>query len=149
MAANFNKILSGGLPTSIIKRITTSRTSVVTIASPSDGSDLREIFTAGTNGGFIDQIDYQFVHNGTPPTQGATLIYIWMTNSSGANAEIKYVFTVLAGSLQSNTTAGQSGSFKPQFYNIEPGVKFYASVPALTTNSECLVSCLGGQYETQ
>jgi hypothetical protein len=146
MAANQNKILSGGKADGLIKRVTAARTGVTTIASPADATDLRLIFEAGTNGGFVDEVGYRFVGTGT---QAATLVYVWLTDTSNANAEIIHSFTVAAGSAMSNTVPGQTNKLNPSFWNLASGRKVYVSVSVLSTNCECVVWALGGQFEAQ
>lgn len=146
MAANQNKILSGGKADGLIKRITTARTSVATIASPADAVDLREIFVAGTNGGFIDEIGYNVVGTGT---QAASLVYIWRTTTSNSNAEIIYAFTVAGGSAMTNTVKGQTERWYPPFENIASGERIYISASIISTNCEFVVWARGGQFEAQ
>lgn len=147
MAANQNKILSGGKADGLVKRITTARTSLATIASPSDAADLRLIFTAGTNHGFLDEIGYNVVGTGT---QLASLVYVWRTDSSGANAEVVYTFTVAAaGSAMSNTIKGQTERWYPLFENMAAGEKIFMSVSVISASCEFIVWGRGGQFESQ
>ena len=148
MAANQNKVLSGGKADGLTKRITTARTAVAVIASPADAVDLRLLFTAGTNGGFIDQLAYQFVGTGT---QLATLIYFWITDTAGANAQImpNLIQAIAAGSAMSNTVKGQSGVIYPPFENYAAGRVVYASVSVLSASCELIVEAKGGQFEAQ
>jgi len=146
MAANQNKVLSGGKADGLTKRVTTARTSVATIASPSDAADLRLLFTAGTNGGFCDELGYNFVGTGT---QANTLVYIWRATASNTNAEIVYRFVVAAGSTMSNTVPGQRDILQPIFENMAAGETLYASVSVLSANCECVVWARGGQFEAQ
>jgi hypothetical protein len=150
MAVNANKVLSGGKADGCFtKRLTTARTSVATIASPSDAVDLREIFVAGTNGGFVDELAYQFVGTGT---QAATIVYFWITDTSGANAELDPTLSqtvLLASAAMSNTVQGQRGIINPSFQNLAAGRKIFASVSVLSASCELVVSAKGGQFESQ
>jgi hypothetical protein len=148
MAANYSQVLSGGKADGLIKRITTARTSVATIASPADASDLRLLFTAGTNGGFVDMLSYQFVGTGT---QAATIVYFWLTDETGANAELwpDYSQLVAGGSAMSNTVMGQRIQVPVSFGNLKAGQAVYSSVSVLSANCECIVDARGGQFEAQ
>jgi hypothetical protein len=146
MAVNANKILSGGLPVSKTAEISTARTGVDNIASPSDGADLRELFTAGANGGFYDLIEYQVVGTGT---QAAFIIYLWETDTSGANAKIFKAITVAAGSAMSNTVIGQKGVFVPVDANLSPGIKIFVSQSVVSANCKTNYTLRGGQFEAQ
>ncbi len=146
MAANQNKVLSGGKADGLVKRVTTAKTAVTTIASPADAADLRLIFTAGTNGGFLDEIGYNVVGTGT---QAAALVYVWRSTIANANAEIIYAFTVAAGSAMTNTVKGQTDRWWPPFENIASGENYYISVSVLSSNCEFVVWGRGGQFEAQ
>lgn len=146
MAVNVNKVLSAGKAYTRVKRLTAARTGVATIAAPADATDLRELFVAGTNGGFIDEIGYNIVGTGT---QAAALVYIWATDNAGANAEIIDRFIVAAGSAMTNTVPGQTEAKTKAFDNFEAGVKVYSSISVLSANCECVVWTKGGQFEAQ
>lgn len=146
MAANQNKLLSGGLAQGLTKRVTVARTSVATIASPADATDMRLLFTAGTEGGFIDEIGYQVVGTGT---QAASLVYIWRATAANANAEIIYTFTVAAGSAMSNTVPGARATWNPAFENLPSGETIYATVSVLSANCEFVVWSRGGSFTSQ
>lgn len=149
MAVNANKIVSGGKADGCyIKRLTTARTGVATIASPADAADLRLIFTAGTYGGFVDVLGYQIVGTGT---QAACIVYFWLTDENGANAELipELSQTVAAGSAMSTTVQGQADRIYPEFMNLQAGRSIYASISVLSANCECVVHTIGGQFEAQ
>ena len=149
MAANKNLILSGGKADGCsIRRLTTARTSVATIASPAQDVDMAEIFVAGTNGGFVNQIGFQFVGTGT---QAATLVYFWLTNTSGTNAELDPDLTqvVAAMAVMSNTAKGTSLRITLPFHDLAAGRKMFATVPVLSANCELIVDAKGGQFEEQ
>ena len=149
MAANVNKVLSGGKADGCFtKRLTSARTSVATISSPSEGADLVKIFEAGPNGGFVDEIGYQVVGTGT---QAAFNLYIWITDENGENAELdpELSKSVAAGSAQSNTVMGQRARFSSTFQNLAAGRCMYSSISVLSTDCQCIVGAKGGQFETQ
>lgn len=146
MAVNSNKVISGGKADGLTKRLTTARTGLATIASPADAADLRLLFTAGSNGGFVDEIGYNIVGTGT---QLASLIYIWRTDASGANAEIVNRFIVAAGSAMSGTVPGQTDVLLPIYENLAAGQKLFASIHILSANCEAVVWACGGQFEAQ
>jgi len=142
-----NKVpLSGGKADGVIGNISAARTGTSVIASPSAGTDLILLFTAGTYGGFIDYIPWQFI--GTSQ-QAAALIYLWKTDTSGANAQIFRVITVsAAAAAMSNTNKGPNG-IESINKNFAAGVKVYASLSVLTASGTLNVDCDGGQFEGQ
>ncbi len=119
---------------------------MATIASPADAADLRELFEAGPNGGSVDEVGYQVVGTGT---QAASLVYVWKTDNTGANAEIVNIFTVAAGSAMTNTVKGQTDRWYPNYENLDDGVKIFITVSVLSTNCEFVVFLNGGQFEAQ
>jgi hypothetical protein len=146
MSVNVNKVLSGGKVDGLTKRLTAARTSVATIAAPVDATDLRLLFTAGANGGFVDEIGYNIVGTGT---QLAALVYIWRTDASGANAEVVDRFIVTVGTAMTNTNPGQRDVKTPSFENMASGEKIFISISVLSASCECAVWVRGGQFEAQ
>jgi hypothetical protein len=146
MAANLNQTLSGGKGETIIKNLSVAKTSNAEIGAPADATDLRELFTAGSNGGFIDEFFYQVIGTGT---QAAFLIHIWKTDAAGANARLWKNIQVATGSAQSTTTPGQSSSLYLNFENLQAGVKIFASVTVVSSNCTINVGVNGGQFESQ
>jgi peptidoglycan hydrolase-like protein with peptidoglycan-binding domain len=138
--------LSAGKVETYTKEISTARTGVDEIASPSDGVDLRLLFTAGTNGGFYDSIEYQVFGTGT---QAAFNIYIWETDSAGANARIVRGYQVEGGSAMSNTVIGQKNILGFTRADLQPGVKVWVSQSVVSANCKCNYTIRAGQYEAQ
>lgn len=141
--------LSFGKVTTSTKAITTARTGETDIASPSDASDLRELFVAGVNGGGIDTIEYQVVTTSGSPTQLASKILIWETDTTGGNARVIRAVTVAAGSAISTTVAGQNGIITFNRADMASGTKVFVSVTVVTTNCQWNFTCRGGQFEAQ
>lgn len=146
MAANQNKILSGGKAESNVVNVSVANTSNAAVASPADATDFRLLFTAGTNGGFIDEIIYQVIGTGT---QAAALMNIWQSEADNTDARVIKTVTIAAGSAQSSTVAGQSASTSFQFKNLQAGVKVYVSFTVVSASCTWNVVCNGGQFEAQ
>ena len=147
MAVNINKVLSGGLPETITKNISTANTATAEVASPADASDFREIFEAGVNGGFYDGILIQWIGTGT---QTAHIIYIWETDSAGANARIVegHTFTTMSAAI-SATNLGTKRFLPYNFANLTPGTKVFVSSTVVSASCSCNVTLRGGQFESQ
>ena len=147
MSVASKPLMGGKVDFSTPQNLSTARTGVTTIASPSAGADLVLLGTAGTYGGYISSIKYQFRGTGT---QAAALIYIWRTDTSGANAEIVDVFTVTAAAAaMSNTNNGQYEERTYNDFNLQSGQKVYASVSVLTASCTVNIIPNGGQFEGQ
>jgi hypothetical protein len=140
--------LSFGKVETATKVITVARTGETEIASPSDGTDLRELFVAGTNGGGYDTIEYQVVQSAAA-TQAASKILIWETDTAGANARVVRQVAVAAGSAMSTTVAGQNGIITFNRADLKSGVKVFVSVTVVTTNCQWNFTLRGGQFEAQ
>ena len=141
--------LSFGKVESYTKEISVSRTGETVIASPSPGTDLVELFTAGTNGGGQDIVEYQVCTSSGSPTQVATKILIWESDSAGANARCVRQIAVAAGSAISGSVIGQNGIITFNRADYQAGVKVFASVPTVTTNCIWNFTLRGGQFEAQ
>jgi hypothetical protein len=138
--------LSGGKAESHTVEISTARTGVDVIASPSDGADLRLLFTAGTNGGFVDTIEYQVFGTGT---QAAFLIYIWETDNAGADAKIFRAISVTGGSAMSNTVRGQNAIIEINRGDFQAGKEVWVSQSVVSANCKCNYTVRAGQFEAQ
>jgi hypothetical protein len=145
MAVN-NIPLSGGKAESTAVEISTARTSVDVIASPSAGADLGLLFTAGTNGGFVDYIEYQVFGTGT---QAAFLIYLWQTLADGTNARIFRTISVNGGSAMSNTVRGQNGIIEIARGDYQAGVEIWVSQSVVSANCKTNYTVRAGQFEAQ
>ena len=141
--------LSFGKVTTTTAAITVAKTAETDISSPADATDLRLLFTAGTNGGGIDTIEYQVVTTSGSPTQAASKINIWETDTSGANARIVRQVIVAAGSAISTTVAGQNGIITFNRADMASGTKVFVTVTVVTTNCQWNFTCRGGQFESQ
>lgn len=142
MAQN-SKPLFGSTPLTTIANVSVAKTSLVEIASPADAPDLRLLYTAPTDGGFIDAIDYQAIGTGTP---AASIMNIWITDTAGANARIWQMITVASGSAISTTVKGVSGSQGLNYMNLKAGQKIFASFTALASNITYNVTAFCGDY---
>jgi len=138
--------LSFGIPYTSSVEISTSRTGIDTIASPSDGTDLRKLFEAGTNGGGYDSIEYQVIGTGT---QAAFNIYIWETDNTGANAKIIRTISVGGGSAMSNTVRGQNAIISFSRADLQSGVEVWISQSVVSSNCKTVYTLRGGQFESQ
>lgn len=145
MAVN-NQPLFGGIPIVNVKNVSIAKTSLSEIASPVDATDLRLVFTAGANGGFIDSVDYQAIGTGTP---GATIMNVWVTDEANANARIVKSLAVPAGSGISTINPGISGSLVFAYMNLAYGQNVYISFTVLAANVTYNVTSFGGQYSAQ
>ena len=141
--------LSFGKVESYTKEISTARSGETAISSPSAGTDLAELFTAGTYGGGYDTIEYQVCISSGTPTQAAAKILIWETDTSGANARIVRQIQVSAGSAQGTTVAGQNAIITFNRADLKAGVKVFASVTVVTTNCIWNLTIRAGQFEAQ
>jgi len=126
--------------------VSVANTSNAAVASPADATDFRLLFTAGTNGGFIDEIIYQVIGTGT---QAAALMNIWQTEADGSDARVIKTVTIAAGSAQSTIVAGQSASTSFQFKNLQAGVEVYVSFTVVSASCTWNVVVNGGQFEAQ
>jgi hypothetical protein len=129
--------------------VTTAKTAETDIGSPADAADLRLLFTAGTNGGGYDTIEYQVVSTSGTPTQLASKINIWETDSSGANARIVRQVAVGVGSAISTTAIGQNGIIQMNRADLPSGTKVFTSVEVVTANCQWNFTLRGGQFEAQ
>ncbi len=142
--------LSFGKVATTTAAVTVAKTSEADIASPADATDLRLLFTAGTNGGGIDTIEYQVVDGGSAdPTQAASKINIWETGADGTDARIVRQVAVSAGSAISTTVAGQNGIITFNRADYPSGTKVFVSVTVVTTNCQWNFTCRGGQFDAQ
>ena len=149
MAANINKILSGGVPSSLIKGVTAAKTDFAVIAAPADAADLALIFTAGDNGGFIDSIVMQIATDNTNATQTATIMNIWLTASDGTNARVIKSVAIAGQAATSTTVPGFWLETPVNYWNIETGCKVFVSFTVLVTHIVFNVTALGGQFTAQ
>lgn len=140
--------LSFGNVESNTKVISVARTGETEIASPADGTDLRELFEAGVNSGGYDTIEYQVVQSAAA-TQAASKILIWETDNAGANARVVRQITVAAGSAMSTTVAGQNGIIQFNRADLQDGVKVFVSVTVVTTNCLWNFTIRAGQFTAQ
>lgn len=129
--------------------ITTARTGEVVIASPSAGTDLALLFTAGTNGGGIDTIEYQVSTSSGTPTQLASKIIVWETEADGSDARVVRQVAVAVGSAISTSVAGQNGIITFNRADYPSGVKLFVSVTVVTANCVWSFTCRGGQFQAQ
>lgn len=141
-----NKPIFGGQPLVTIKNVSVAYTSLTGVTAPADATNFRMVFSAGTNGGFVDAIDYQAVGTGTP---GASIMNIWVTDTTGANALVNHMYTVAAGSAISTTVAGASVSNTLYFMNLAAGQAVYATFTALAANISYNVTAYAGQFTSQ
>lgn len=141
--------LSFGQVESYTKEISVARTGETVIASPASATDQADLFTAGTNGGGYDTIEYQFCISSGTPTQAATKILIWETDTSGANARVVRQIAVAAGSAMGTTVAGQNGIITFNRADLKSGQKVFATVTVVTTNVICNLTIRAGQFEAQ
>ena len=150
MAVN-NFPIFGGKPETNIANITSGNTSSLVVASPADATNFKLLFTAGTNGGWIDQFTYKWISTASPAsgTPNACVIYLWLTDSTGLNARIYHSYSVTAGSAMSATVAGKEESFVYNFANLAAGVKVFASVSQIAANTSLNAVVEGGQFEAQ
>ena len=149
MAANINKILSGGVPSSLIKGVTAAKTDFAVIAAPADAADLALIFTADTNGGFLDAIDLQIATDNTNATQTATVMNIWMTDTDGTNARVIKSIDIAGQAATSTTKGGYWLQIVLNYNNIEAGRIIYVSFTVLVTHIVFNVTGWGGQFTAQ
>jgi hypothetical protein len=140
--------LSFGSVFTATKTISVARTGETEIASPTDGTDLRELFEAGVNGSGYDTIEYQVVYS-TAATQAASKILIWETDNTGANARVIRQVAVAAGSAMSTTVAGQNGIIQFNRADLQSGVKVFVSVTVVTTNCLWNFTIRAGSFTAQ
>lgn len=138
--------LSGGIPESNVVEISVARTGVDQIASPVDGTDLRLLFTAGANGGFVDSLEYQVVGTGT---QAQFNMYIWETLNDGTNARIVRAVTVAAGSAMSATQIGQRGIILFSRADLQAGKEYWISQSVVSASCKTNYTVRAGQYQAQ
>jgi hypothetical protein len=138
--------LSGGKPETKTVEISTARTGVDVIASPSGGADLGLLFEASTNGGFYDSIEYQVIGTGT---QAAFNIYIWETDTTGANARIVRAYQVAAGIAMTNTVIGQKNILTFNRADLQDGIKVFVSQSVVSSNCKTNYTIRAGQFEAQ
>jgi len=141
--------LSFGKVATITAAITVAKTAETDIASPADATDLRLLFTAGTNGGGYDTIEYQVITTSGSPTQLASKINIWETEADGTDARIVRQVTVAAGSAISTTVAGQNGIITFNRADMPSGTKVFVTVTVVTANCQWNFTCRGGQFDAQ
>jgi hypothetical protein len=129
--------------------VTTALTAETDVASPADAADFRLLFTAGTNGGGIDTIEFQVVTTSGTPTQAASKINIWETDNAGANARIVRQVPVSAGSAINAINAGQNQIITFNRADYQAGVKVFVSVTVVTADCQWNFTCRGGQFDAQ
>jgi hypothetical protein len=143
MAVN-NKPIFGGIVESGVVNISTANTSTAQVNSPADAADFRLLFTAGANGGFIDEIQLQWIGTGTP---SAGIFNIWITDTSNANARIYKMNTTTANTGAISTTV-IGGQFVYTFtnFNVKAGQRVYVSQTVIAANTTLNVTLFGGQF---
>jgi hypothetical protein len=141
--------LSFGKVESTTAAITVAKTAETDIASPADATDLRLLFTAGTNGGGIYTIEYQVISTSGTPTQAASKIMIWETKADGTAARIVRQVPVAVGSAINTTANGQNGIITFNRADYPSGVLVFVSVSVVTANCQWNFTCRGGQFEAQ
>ena len=142
MAQN-TKPIFGSYPEIVIKNVSVANTLNSIIANPVDGTSLALLFTAGSDNGFIDAIDFQEIGTGTP---GNSIMNIWVKDATGANAQIAYSVTVTGGSAITTTVPGVYKSTLFNFMNLKAGQKVFVSFTAIATNVTYNVIAYTGQY---
>jgi hypothetical protein len=139
--------LSSGKAYSKTVNVSTAKTDTSVVASPSDGSDFRELFEAGTNGGHYDGILIQWIGTGT---QALHVVDVWETDTSGANARVVSSHQLTAMSAAISTTNPGTREFIPfNFSNLQNGIKVFISSRVVSTNCTMNATLRGGQFEAQ
>lgn len=146
MAVNQIPLSAGKASTSTVN-ISVAKTDTSVVASPADATDFRLLFTAGTNHGYYDGIQIQWIGSGT---QAAHVIDIWETDSAGLNARIveSFEFAAMGGAI-SSVVAGTKSFLSFPFANLQAGVKVFISSRVVSGSCSLNATLRGGQFEAQ
>jgi hypothetical protein len=141
------KPLFAGSVNSPIKNISVALNNDALIASPADSTSLRLLFTATENGGYLEAVEYQGIGTGTC---GLSVMQLWLTDNTGANAQVWRSIAVSAGSgAMSTTNPGVWNIISASGANIEIGCKIFVSFKVLATNVTYNVTAWAGQFKAQ
>jgi hypothetical protein len=132
------------IPVSPIVNLSVANTSNAVVASPADATDFRELYACSIpEGAKITNISIQYIGTGTP---AAGLLNIWLTNSSGANARVIRMLTIVAGVAITTTAAGTFLSTTFLDFQVQNGQKVFVSVTTLAANTTANVYASVGEF---
>lgn len=131
-------------PVTKVVNISGANTATAAVVSPADGTDFRELYScAVTEGAKCTLIAYQFIGTGTP---SAGIFYIWLTDTSGANARIIRSVLFSGSSAISTTVPGPYAEITFTDLQIQNGQKIFVSVTTLAANTTLNVRCSIGEF---
>jgi hypothetical protein len=131
-------------PKTPVVNLDTANTSTAAVASPSSSGSLRELYACAVpEGAKVSLIAYQFIGTGTP---SAGIVYIWLTDSSGANARIIRNVAFGSGSAISTTIPGGSNEITFTDFQLQNGQKIFVSVTTLAANTTLNVRASVGEF---
>lgn len=131
-------------PKTPVVNLDTANTSTAAVASPSSSGSFRELYACSiAEGAKCTLIAYQFVGTGTP---SAGILYIWLTDSSGANARIirSFAFSALSGAISTILPGGYNEiSFTD--LQLQNGQKLFVSATTMAANTSLNVRASIGE----
>lgn len=145
MAVN-NSPVYAGIASSKTVNVSVARTTDTEIGAPADATDLRLLFTAGTNGGAYYRLLWNVVGTGTP---AAAVINLWETDETGANARVVQSFYNTAGLAISTTQTGTTGYADFKSAELQAGQKVFVSITVLAANTTLNVTLRSAQFTAQ
>jgi hypothetical protein len=144
MAANQRPVF-GLIPKTPVVNLSTANTATAAVASPSDAADFRQLYACAVNeGAKLTLVAYQFIGTGTP---AAGILYIWLTDDTGANARIirSYQFAVASGAI-TTVLAGAYVEISFLDLQIQDGQKVFVSLTTMAANTTLNVRASIGEF---
>jgi hypothetical protein len=132
------------IPKTPVVNIDTANTSNAAVATPTDSGSFRELYScAVAEGAKCTTIAMQFVGTGTP---SAAILNIWLTDSSGADARVIRMQTIVSGSAITSTVPGQFLEIIFPDFQIQNGQKIFVSLTTLAANTTLNVRASIGEF---
>lgn len=144
MPANFRPVFALS-PKTPFANLSAANTATAAVASPSDSTSFRNLYTcAVTEGAKLTLITYQFIGTGTP---SAGIFYVWLTDTSNANATIirSVLFSAGSGAI-STTLPGPYAEITFSDLQLQNGQRIYVSVTTLAVNTTLNVRASIGEF---
>ena len=133
-------------PKSPVVNLSAANTSNAEVASPSDSTSFRLLYTCPVAAGSkVTTISLQYVGTGTV---SAAVFNIWLTDAAGANARVvRSIAIPLAAGAISTTSPGYFLSIPLLDSQLQQGQRIYVSVTTLAANTTLNVSASIGDFD--
>jgi hypothetical protein len=132
------------IPKTPVVNIDTANTSNAAVATPTNSGSFRELYSCAVpEGAKCTLIGFQFIGTGTP---SAAILNIWLTDSSGANARVIRMQTIVLGAAITTTVPGQFLEIAFFDFQIQNGQKLFVSLTTLAANTTLNVRASIGEF---